>query len=91
MKKPLWKIQPMARPTEAHAADAVEIINGEQVRKVALPQLDYDVYLAFEAGQGTDARELSIALKMQVDVIASALHRLAAAGLLKPGAMPSIQ
>lgn len=91
MKKTLWKIQPLQRPSEAHAADAIQIVNGEQVRKVTLPQLDYDVYLAFEAGQGSDARELALALKLAVDVTSAALHRLAAAGLVKPGTLPSIQ
>ncbi len=76
MLKTVWKIEPLARPSPAHAADAVEIVGGEAVRRVVLGQVDYDVYIAHKAGIHPEG--------LSPDVVAAALNRLVIAGLLPP-------
>lgn len=90
MSKSIWKVQPLGKPSAAHAADAIEIVNGEPVRRVTLPQMDYDVYLAFTAGQ-THTHELAATLSISADAASSALNRLAASGLIAVPDGTSIQ
>lgn len=87
----MWKIQPLPKPTEGHAADAIEIVNGEPVRKVTLPRIDFAVYTAHEAAAGKTAREVALAANLPVDVTTAAINRLVAAGLIRAGVNPSIQ
>lgn len=92
MKSPtVWKIQALSRPSEAHAADAIEIVGGEAVRRVTLPQLDYAVYLALQRNPAAELPVLAHSLALPIDTVTLALQRLAAAGLADMVALPRIQ
>ena len=87
--KSIWKLEPLARPSPAHAADAVEIVAGEPVRRVTLPQLDYDIYLQHNAihkrvKREPHSRELASELNLPLEEVEAGLRRLAAAGLISP-------
>lgn len=87
----VWKIQALSRPSEAHAADAIEIVGGEAVRRVTLPQLDYAVYLAVQRNPSSEVPMLAQALALPLDTVSLALHRLAAAGLIDAPPHHSVQ
>lgn len=81
--KPLWRIEPLSVPTEAHAADALEIVQGEVVRKVSLPRLDFSIYSAWAKLQpASDIAALIVATGHDYKTIQATLLRLRAAGLL---------
>lgn len=88
MSNRIWKIELMSKPSITHAADAVEIVDGEAVRRVTLPPLDLDVYRAHEKLKAELARapyahELMTALPdALLDEIEATLRRLAASGLI---------
>lgn len=89
MSKPIWKLEPLAKPSAAHAADAVEIVAGEAVRRVTLPQLDYDIYLQHSAihkrvKREPHSREVARELSLPLEEVEAGLRRLAAAGLISP-------
>lgn len=92
MSKSIWKIEPLKKPSPSHAADAVEIVDGETVRRVVLPQLDYDVYIAWQGHpEQRSAHELGPILAIATDDVAAALTRLALAGLISGNPNSSLQ
>jgi hypothetical protein len=81
--KSVWRIEPLSVPTEAHAADALEIVHGEVVRKVSLPRLDFSIYSAWVKLQpASDLAGLIVATGHDYQTVQSAVARLRAAGLL---------
>jgi hypothetical protein len=88
----LWKIEPLGKPSLAHAADAVEIVGGEAVRRVTLSQLDYQVYTAVKAST-EDVPQIKLAeqFDLPVEEITAALRRLVAAGLLDAAEPKTLQ
>lgn len=87
--KSLWRIEPLSKPAEAHMADAVEMVGGEQVRRVSLPQLDYTVLLARNSylaqnGKEPNLFDLAQPLALPTTAVESAMLRLAAAGIIPP-------
>lgn len=89
MTRPLWKIEHLPRPTPAHAADAIEIVNGEAVRRVSLPQFDLEVYRLYQSlrdrmRREPHVRDLAAHLSSPLDELTAALRRLAVAGLITP-------
>jgi hypothetical protein len=95
MSARLWKIEPLGKPSIAHAADAVEIVGGEAVRRVTLPQLDYELYLAVQLNLKHERPVLAEALAAELDTpaeeIAAALRRLVATGLVAAADKNSLQ
>lgn len=86
--EPTWRIEPQPKPTEGHAADAVEMVEGEPVRRVSLPKFDCEVLKAHAAvKQEKDrepyAEELATHMKVPVSEADAALKRLALIGLIK--------
>lgn len=85
--KSLWRLEPMNRPSEAHAADAVEIVSGEIVRRVSLPRVDYAVlcqrneWLDTHSGEEPSAHDLC---GFTTETLHAALRRLSVAGLIPP-------
>jgi hypothetical protein len=82
-----WLLEPLSRPSEAHAGDAVEIVAGEVVRRVTLPMLDFDVLHARndwleknDKEPGSD--ELAAVMELDIMVVQAALRRLAVAGIV---------
>lgn len=87
MSKSLWRIEPLSRPSEAHTADVLEIVEGEVVRRVSLPQLDYTVLLArnsYLAQRDSEPTMFDLAgpLALPSAAVEAALIRLAAAGII---------
>lgn len=96
MSTRLWKIEPLGKPSLAHAADAVEIVGGEAVRRVTLSQLDalaYATYCKIKAddGHGPTAELLAHKLDIPVEESAAALRRLVAVGLLEAPEQKTLQ
>lgn len=81
--KSLWKVEPVSRPVPSHAADAIEIVNGEAVRRVTLSQMDYDVYLGGGLLGHYDVALIAQNLKLGAEDVSFALHRLATTGLIE--------
>lgn len=81
----IWRLEALPRPTEAHAADAVEMVAGEIVRRISLPKLDYAVLQAYQqnpAPPGPDPLALAACVGASISEIRSAIRRLAAVGLI---------
>ncbi len=93
MSRRIWKLEPLGKPSAAHAADAVEIVGGEAVRRVALTEIDYQLYLKV---QGKDPlfrnpSALAAGFARPVEEIEAALRRLVAAGLIIDAEKGSLQ
>ncbi len=93
----IWRIEELPRPTEAHAADAVEMVAGEVVRRVSLPRFDYDVLCACRAWEVQNPKQPPVALELarlaqaSVADTQAALRRLAAVGLIPPQGDATLQ
>lgn len=96
MSKSVWRIEPLSKPSEGHMADAVEIVGGEPMRRVSLPQLDYTVLLARNSYLAQNEHEPSMfdlagPLALPSAAVEAALIRLAAAGIVPKPEHRSIQ
>lgn len=88
----LWKLEPCFSPTDSHAADLLEIVDGDVVRRVSLPRLDLSIYAAYthlDDDQRAGANLLSqliIATGHDYITVQAALRRLTTMGVLDAGA-----
>lgn len=99
----LWRLDPLDLPREGHAADAVEIVGGEIVRRVSLSLADYRVLQAYQQAEKAapdgasqpdtppSAVTLSPCVGLTLVETEAALNRLAVAGLLPSAPTPNLQ
>ena len=87
----LWKLEPCFSPTDSHAADLLEIVDGDVVRRVSLPRLDLSIYAAYthlEASKRAGAdliTHLITTTGHDYNTVQAALRRLTAMGVLDGG------
>jgi len=82
-----WRIEVLAKPTPAHVADALEMVDGEAVRRVTLPEVDFKVVtghneLEKRLGRRPDLADLMDVTDLDAASVNAALNRLSAMGLL---------